>query len=50
MWAWPARWQRPGSTGMTSGFEEFIATTIPGAVKRLRPGVAPTWNFPRQGA
>ena len=30
-------------------FEEFIATTIPGAVKRLRPGVAPTWNFPRQG-
>ena len=30
-------------------FEEFIATTIPGAVKRLRPGVAPTWTFPRQG-
>ena len=30
-------------------FEEFIAETIPGAVKRLRPGVAPTWNFPRQG-
>ena len=30
-------------------FEEFIATTIPGAVKRLRPGVAPTFNFPRQG-
>ena len=30
-------------------FEEFITTTIPGAVKRLRPGVAPTWNFPRQG-
>ena len=30
-------------------FEEFIATTIPGRVKRIRPGVAPTWNFPRQG-
>ena len=30
-------------------FEEFIAETIPGAVKRLRPGVAPTFNFPRQG-
>ena len=30
-------------------FEEFYAETIPGAVKRLRPGVAPTWNFPRQG-
>ena len=30
-------------------FEEFITTTIPGAVKRLRPGVAPTFNFPRQG-
>ena len=30
-------------------FEEFWAETIPGAVKRLRPGVAPTWNFPRQG-
>ena len=30
-------------------FEEFIAETIPGAVKRLRPGVAPTWTFPRQG-
>ena len=30
-------------------FEEFIATTIPGSVKRLRPGVAPTFNFPRQG-
>ena len=30
-------------------FEEFITETIPGAVKRLRTGVAPTWNFPRQG-
>ena len=30
-------------------FEEFIAETIPGAVKRLRPGVAPTFNFPRYG-
>ena len=30
-------------------FEEFIAETIPGAVKRLRPGVAPTFDFPRQG-
>ena len=30
-------------------FEEFIAETIPGAVKRLRPGVAPTFDFPRYG-
>ena len=30
-------------------FEEFITTTKPGAVTRLRHGVAPTWNFPRQG-
>lgn len=30
-------------------FEEFEAVTIPGRVKRIRPGVAPTWNFPRQG-
>ena len=29
--------------------EEFITETIPGAVKRLRVGVAPTWIFPRQG-
>ena len=30
-------------------FEEFIADTIPGSVKRLRPGVAPTFDFPRYG-
>ena len=30
-------------------FEEFVAETIPGAVKRLRPGVAPTFDFPRYG-
>ena len=30
-------------------FEEFVTETIPGAVKRLRTGVAPTWNFPRHG-
>ena len=30
-------------------FEEFIAKTIPGSVKRLRPGVAPVFDFPRYG-
>ena len=30
-------------------FEEFIASTIPGAVRRIRPGTAPSWTFPRQG-
>ena len=28
-------------------FEEFVAGTIPGAVRRIRPGVAPLWTFPR---
>ena len=28
-------------------FEEFVASTIPGAVRRIRPGVAPEWTFPR---
>ena len=28
-------------------FEEFVASTIPGAVRRVRPGVAPEWTFPR---
>ena len=30
-------------------FEEFIASTIPGRVRRIRPGVAPEWTFPRYG-
>ena len=30
-------------------FEEFQAITRPGAVRRLRPGVAPEWTFPRHG-
>ena len=30
-------------------FEEFVASTIPGAVRRVRPGVAPEWTFPRYG-
>ena len=30
-------------------FEEFVASTIPGAVRRIRPGVAPSWTFPRYG-
>ena len=28
-------------------FEEFVASTIPGTVRRVRPGVAPSWTFPR---
>ena len=29
-------------------FEEFIAISLPGEITRLRPGVAPVWEFDRQ--
>ena len=29
-------------------FEEFIAISLPGEITRLRPGVAPVWEFQRQ--
>ena len=38
---------RPGSTGTTSGLRSSLPSTIPGVVRRIRPGVAPEWTFPR---
>ena len=28
-------------------FEEYVAISLPGEITRLRPGVAPVWEFPR---